>query len=112
MFLLVNCMFAGIISQQNRMIKIENLHQAKEKSRLLAESGIEISLAELSLGKGPETISFEENSGRVEISIGVLSVNSYKVFSQGIYGQARTRIEAVVQANDNHTYVIIEGNVW
>lgn len=112
LFLLMNLLALEVMGDQGKIASMEKLYYEKERSILMAESGLEISLNEIYEKSNIAIIYRTEAKGLIEAETEKISDFEYRIFSLGSCGSARTKIEAKVIEKENRTLMITERKIW
>ncbi len=65
LFLLINISAGGVMNEFLKSVDEEKLYLSKEKSRIFAESGLEIALSKIYNNESPGLYFFLRNQGRL-----------------------------------------------
>jgi hypothetical protein len=112
LFLLINISAGGVMNEFLKSVDEEKLYLSKEKSRIFAESGLEIALSKIYNNESPGLYFFSEESGEISIKIEKIREEEYFVESSGTCEKGKTKVESKVLISQELYPEIIEKKMW
>lgn len=111
-FFLISFTAGGIMKEFLKSIKDENLHLNKEESRILAESGLEISMNKIYKRDSEGNYSIQNDLGEITIKIETQDEKNFHVESVGFYKESKTKVEAIIELKEDLYPELIERKMW
>lgn len=112
LFFLINFTAGAIMNEFLKSIRDETLHLEKEQSRILAESGFEISLNKIYKNEFGESYFNDEDFGEIRIKIEDYNDENFLIESVGSYKNSKTRVTGKIKMEDSLQPEILERKMW
>ncbi|MDD4343020.1 MAG: hypothetical protein PHH19_01475 [Eubacteriales bacterium] len=112
LFFLINLSAGGIMNEFLKSVNEEKIYLNKEKSRVLAESGLEIALDKIYKNETPGFYYFQEEAGGINIKIEKTNEHEFFVESSGIFEKGKTKVQSKIIIAQDIYPEIIEKKMW
>ena len=112
LFIIINISAGAIMADFLNSIGEERSRIYKEKARILAESGLEISLEKICMSQSPGTFNIPLEEGNLEIKIQKHSEELFFIESTGAFQKGKARVEGKVILTEEGLLQIIEKKIW
>ena len=112
LFIIINISAGAIMADFLNSIGEEKSRIYKEKARILAESGLEISLEKIYLSQTPGAFNISLEEGNLEIKIQKYSEELFFIESTGAFQKGKARVEGKVILTEEGLLQITEKKIW